>query len=147
MCASPLPPVRKPMALARRVSLFEREIRIKLSSAAVDILFDAAEVLSEGQVQGDGYFGSTMITVDLERAAAAVREACDLASAREVAALAVHDPRVRERAIAMATADAQERAGVLLSQVSIDLRARAIGTRVQLDADVEARITRSSHAS
>ena len=38
-------PGRKPMATARRVSLFEREIRVRLSSAAVEILFELAAVL------------------------------------------------------------------------------------------------------
>ena len=44
------PAARKPMAGVRRVSLFEREIRIKLSGPALEILFDLAAVISEGQL-------------------------------------------------------------------------------------------------
>ena len=55
---------RKPMATARRVSLYEREIRVHLGTAAIEILFASAEVLSEGQRHGARYFGSTMIGID-----------------------------------------------------------------------------------
>jgi hypothetical protein len=131
---------RKPMATARRVALFDREIRITLSGAAVEILFETAEILSEGERRGGGYFGSTMITFDVTRLAALVREACDAASARHVATLALADKRVRERARALAIADAGERAGsgTRLANLSTELRARAVGTRVHLDIDVEA---------
>src|SRR5690606_20428419 len=50
-------PRRKPMRQARRVSLFEREIHVRLSPAAIEILFGAAGVLSEGLVDGDHYYG------------------------------------------------------------------------------------------
>ncbi|HUH04029.1 MAG TPA: hypothetical protein VML75_18660, partial [Kofleriaceae bacterium] len=82
----PFPP-RKPLAMARRVSLFEREIRIKLSSAAIEILFDAASHLSEGQVEHGGFFGSVMVTIDLARAARLMSDPCDDAAARRVADL------------------------------------------------------------
>jgi hypothetical protein len=134
---------RKPMASARKVALFDREIRITLSQAAVEILFESADILSEGERRGDGYFGSTMITLDLTRVASLVREDCDAASARRVAELAMADKRVRERAKALAAADAAERAGTLLQRVDCELRGRAVGTRVHLDVDVEAEIARA----
>src|SRR5205814_10101022 len=61
-------PGRKPAAVARRVSLFEREVRMHLGTAAIEVLFAVAEVLSEGGRDGARYFGSTMITIDLGRA-------------------------------------------------------------------------------
>jgi hypothetical protein len=134
---------RKPMAAARKVALFDREIRITLSQAAVEILFETADLLSEGERRGDGYFGSTMITLDLTRVATLVREDCDAASARRVAELAMADKRVRDRAKALAAADAAERAGTLLARVDCEVRARAVGTRVHLDVDVEAEIARA----
>lgn len=127
------------MASVRRVSLFEREIRWRLSSAAVDLLFELAEVLSEGERRDGGYFGSTMLTMELARVADAVREDCDALSARQVAELLAADPRVATRARAMAIADAELRAGgPRLTAVKIELRARSSGTRVFLDVDVEA---------
>ncbi len=135
--------MRKPMAAARKVALFDREIRTTLSQAAVEILFETADILSEGERRGDGYFGSTMITLDLARVAPLVREDCDAASAKRVAELAMADKRVRERARALAQADAAERAGTLLARVDCELRARAVGTRIHLDVDVEAEIARA----
>jgi hypothetical protein len=134
---------RKPMAAARRVALFEREIRYTLSAAAVEILIETAEVLSEGERRGHGYFGSTMITFDLARLAPHVREPCDAASARHVAALALADTRIQAHARELAAADATERAGAPLASVHTELRARAVGTRVHFDVDVEAEISRA----
>lgn len=135
------------MVAARRVALFEREIRWKLSSAAVEILFERAQVLSEGERRGDGYFGSTMITFDLERARDAVREECDAASARRVAELVARDPRVRARARSLAITEAQARAGGRLARVDVDLRARASGIRVHLDLDVSADLAAASRSA
>ena len=40
---------KKPMARAVRVTLFEREVREKLSVAAIEILLERARILSEGK--------------------------------------------------------------------------------------------------
>jgi len=72
------PPVRKPMARATRIALFEREVRERLSRAALDVVFARADLMSEGQrnVRGgkDGYFGSTMLTIDLASFADVLRD-------------------------------------------------------------------------
>ena len=128
---------RKPSAVARRVSLFEREIRVHLGTAAIEVLFGLAEILSEGQRQGGRYFGSTMITVDLGRARALVREDCDAADARRVAALLEKDARVQARARGLAAAAAAERAGAPLRPVEVELRIRTEGLTVRIDLDVE----------
>src|SRR5215216_2762553 len=75
-------PDRKPIAMARRVSLFDRRVEIRLAPAAYDILFDVAAVLSEGQVEDDRFVGSTMVTVDLDRAASRISDECDAATVR-----------------------------------------------------------------
>lgn len=131
-------PPRKPMAAARRVSLFEREIRVGLSSAAVEILFQLASILSEGSGEDGGYFGSTMITIDLGRAAALVSDPCDAATVRRVAELLAADPRVRERARAVAAAEADRLAGRPLGRAQVDLRVRTSGHHLHMDVDVEA---------
>jgi hypothetical protein len=131
---------RKPMAPARRVSLYEREIRVHLGTAAIDVLFELAEVLSEGQRQGRRYFGSTMLTFDLARARAAVRDACDASDARQIAALLERDARVEARARALACEAAARRAGAPLARVEVEVRVRADGVRVHVDLDVEAEL-------
>ena len=57
------------MARATQIALFEREVRERLSRAALDVVFARAERLSEGQSSVRGgraaYFVSTMLTLDL----------------------------------------------------------------------------------
>ena len=133
-----LPP-KKPMAPVRRVSLFEREIRIRLSSAAIEILFDLASVLSEGAREADGYFGSTMITIDLARASALVSDPCDVSTIRRVAELIAGDARVHARARALAAAEGNRLAGDPLVGAQFDLRVRESGRHLQIDVELEAR--------
>jgi hypothetical protein len=132
---------RKPMAPARRVSLYEREIRVHLGTAAIEVLFDVVEVLSEGGRQGGRYFGSTMLTFDLGRARAALREACDAADARRVAELLEKDARIAARARALALTAAEERVGGRLAAPEVELRVRAEGARVHAILDVEGTIS------
>ena len=131
-------PLKKPMAAARRASLFDREVRVRLSSAAVEILFERASILSEGQVEGGGYYGSTMITMDCARASHLVSEECDASLADQVADLAGTDERVRERARDIAYREARRLATVELYETQIDVRVRASGTHIHFDLDVEA---------
>ena len=133
-------PQRKPMIIARRVSLFQREIRISLSSAAIELLFDLASVLSEGDRAGDAFYGSTMITFDLARAAPSVSEVCDAAVARQLGERLAADPRVTGRARALAVAEAERIAGSCLIDPAVDLRTRVSGAHIELDIDVEARV-------
>lgn len=126
------------MVTARRVSLFQREIRVSLSSAAIEILFDLASVLSEGHTDGGAYFGSTMITFDLSRASDLVSDPCDVAAARRLCDELAADSRVRERARAVAVTEAERVAGAPLTGAAVDLRARASGAHIDLDLDVEA---------
>jgi len=136
--------LRKPMAGARRVSLFEREIHIKLSTPAIEILFDLATVISEGQLEGDGYFGSTMITIDLARAGGVVSDACDARTARRVADLLGADSRIRAQAKRVVVAEAEARAGCKLRSPQVDMSVRATGAHVHIDIDVEATQARAT---
>ena len=127
------------MASVRRVSLFEREIRVGLSSAAIEILFDLAQVLSEGAREPDGYYGSTMITIELARAAALVSDPCDASTVRRLADLVGGDPRVRDRARALAAAEAERLTGGPMVGAQYDLRVRESGRHLHIDVELEAR--------
>jgi hypothetical protein len=126
------------MAVARRVSLFEREVRVRLAPAGLDLLFAEARVLSEGQLDGDRYFGSTMLTIDLARVQERVADECDAACARRVAELAAGDEHVRERARRLAVAAAERRHGALAAP-AVDVHVHRAGRVVHLDLDLEAR--------
>jgi hypothetical protein len=126
------------MAVARRVSLFERHVSIRLSAVGVDVLLGSGTVLSEGSFAGDRYAGSTMITVDLARTQASISDPADAATARRVASLVPADERARTRARKVALAEAHRTAGCALATPSVDLRARAVGHQLHLDLDLEA---------
>lgn len=132
----------RPLRLARRVSLFEREIREHLSRAALDALLVHCELLSEGQEQVRGrqriYAGSTMLTLHLDRVQSLFREPGDAATARRLAALLAGDATARARLKSIATRQAEARTRCKLHEVAVELRVSARGARVLVDADLEA---------
>jgi hypothetical protein len=127
------------MAMARRVSLFEREVAVKLAPVAVELLHDVARILSEGEIAGDVYAGSTMLTVDLARTAQLVSDPPDASTAQKVAFLYAADERCRERARKVAVGEARRMAGCELAAPHIDVESRARGPEVHLSLNVEAR--------
>jgi len=136
-----LPP-RRPMARATRITLFEREVRERLSRAALDLLFARADLISEGQraVRGgrDAYFGSTMLTIDLPDLAMLLRDACDAGTARRLAALLESDEAVARRVQELAARETARVAGTPPREVSTHVAIRAQGAKVFIDVDVEA---------
>jgi hypothetical protein len=133
---------RKPMARAVRVALFEREIKERLSSAAVEILLDRARVLSEGRrsaaaTGGSVFYGSTMLTIDLADAGELVRESCDPATCSRVGALVEGDQRVQRRVRQIAAREAERLAGAPLQARIAEVRVRVQGTLLYIDVDVE----------
>jgi hypothetical protein len=142
--ARPSMPARKPMALATRITLFEREVRERLSKAALDIVFARAELLSEGQrsVRGgkEGYFGSTMLTIDLSSLLDVLRDACDAGTAHRMVALMESDSALPKRIREIAEREAARITGVRLKDIRTHLALRAQGAKVFIDVDVEAGI-------
>jgi hypothetical protein len=126
------------MAMARRVSLFEREVSIKLAPVAVDLLHAAARVLSEGELVGDVYEGSTMLTVDLSRAAHRISDPPDASTAQRVALLYAADDRCRAHARRIALDEARRAAGCDLIGGRVDVESRARGSELLLSLGVEA---------
>lgn len=124
--------------MARRVSLFEREVIVRLAPAAVDLIHGAARVLTEGELTGDFYAGSTMLTIDLAKTAQRVSDPPDASTAQRVALLYAADDRCRDHARRIAVAEAQRMAHCPLDSTTVDLSARARGPEVQLSLDVEA---------
>jgi hypothetical protein len=132
----------KPMARAIRVTLFEREIRERLSVAAVEILLERARILSEGKRSASptaarAYFGSTMITIDVAALADVVREPCDARSAARVADLIRDDARVTRRVHKIAAREAERLADGPVRVRPGEVRVRSQGTLIYVDVDVE----------
>ena len=126
------------MALARRVSLFEREVAIRLAPVAIELVHGAARVLTEGELTGDGYTGSTMLTVELARTADRISDPPDAATARRLAQLDRADERRRDRARRIGLAEAVRVAGGPLAAPHVDVESRARGAELHLCVNVEA---------
>lgn len=128
---------KKPMARAHRPSLFQKEIHHHLSSAAIELLFERAHVLSEGQVDRDRYFGSTMISLDLNRLEHEIADIISAETAARFGELAATDPSLAARAHAIGCAEARRLAGELFDpQVDVGVRTR--GAQLYIDLDIEA---------
>jgi hypothetical protein len=132
------PPPRKPMAMTRRVSLFEREVAVRLAPVAVELLHGAARMLTEGELAGDAYAGSTMLTIDLARTRDRISDRLDASTAQRVAILYAADERCREHARRIAVKEARRIAGCELSTPHIDVESRARGHELHLSLNVEA---------
>ncbi len=126
------------MAMARRVSLFEREVQVRLAPVAVELLHGAARVLSEGALDGDLYAGSTMLTVDLARTVDRISDPPDSSTAQRIAFLYAADERCRDHARRIAAAEARKTAGCELTSQHIDVESRARGAELHLSLNVEA---------
>jgi hypothetical protein len=135
-------PPRKPMVMARRLSVFQRKVEMGLSPTALEMVFEQMRVVSEGHLDGDDYAGSTMISIDLAQLAPRLSDDADASTAHRFAELAPDDARVRQRARAMAFAEARRIAGGTLIQPQIDLEIRARGSVVHFALNVEATLRR-----
>jgi hypothetical protein len=126
------------MAMARRVSLFEREVSIRLAPIAVGLLHDAARVLHEGELTGDIYAGSTMMTVDLANTKHVISDPPDASTAQRIAFLYASDERCREHARRIAITEARRVAGCDIGLPNVDVESRARGAELHLSLNVEA---------
>jgi len=133
---------RRPMARATRIALFEREVRERISRAALELVLGRAEVISEGQrgVRNgrDAYFGSTMLTIDLPALDLLLRDACDAGTARQLAELLEADATAGKRIEELAEAETTRVAGAEPKSVSTHVTIRSQAAKVFIDIDVEA---------
>ena len=135
------------MVMARRVSLFEREVSVRLAPIAIELLHGAARTLTEGELLGDEYAGSTMLTIDLARTADRISDPVDASTAQRVAVLYDADERCRDHARRIAAKEARRIAGTELVAPHIDLESRARGHEVHLSLNVEAQRERRAAGS
>ena len=135
--------VRKPMARASRVSLFHREVRTSLSSAAIEILLGQAQILSEGHGERGHFSGSTMITIDCSSATGWVSDPCDSTTVKQLSDLLLRDDRFRESARVLGEREARRIAGHKLGPIQIEISLRSSGRTLYVDVDVEATPTQA----
>lgn len=138
----PLTVEPKPMARVTRVTLFEREVRARLSNAALELLLGRAQVLAEGRradapTARKAFFGSIMITLDLATLEGDVRDPLTPETAARIAERMQSDARVARWLRRLAENEASRLAGAPIRVHSADVRVRCEGARVLVDIDVE----------
>ncbi|MEM9070177.1 MAG: hypothetical protein AAGE52_16840 [Myxococcota bacterium] len=131
------------LAKATRGSrLRERIAGVALSRQAEETIFQTAEVMSEGSVregpEGATYFGSTMLTVDLERLRQTWRGALDTLDRERLRRAVEGSVRVKLRAMRIARAEAAHRLpdrsfGTAAVETVVHLR----GSQLHIDVDLE----------
>lgn len=124
-------------------------------------MFEHAEVLTEGSAERDealeredprrgrggsvSFFGSTMITIDLDRVGDRLR-GLDAPGAREALRdVVASSVRVRLRAMRIACAEVARRVPEReFGTAQVEITASLVGSRLHLDVDVEVPLDRSS---
>jgi len=131
------------MATAATIPLVEREVRERLGEAAIELLFEHARVFAEGgpargPTGGQAFFGSVMMTIELDAVASLIREAPSAELTARLAALMERDARVRTRLRALAETEAGRLAGAKVRVHSADVRVRADhdARRILIDVDI-----------
>lgn len=139
----------KPLAKIRRRPFLVRRSQAVLSRALEQLLFDHADVLSEGGLRVAGshgtYFGSTMISIAFARIESEV--SLTRALRAEFVRIVEGSVRVRLRAMRLARAEAARRVrdGTLGTAVC-DVRVRDDGKHLHIDVDLEAEVRVSFRA-
>lgn len=126
------------MAMTRRISLFEREVAVRLAPVALELLHGAARMLTEGELADDAYAGSTMLTIDLARTADRISDPPDASTAQRVAMLYAADARCRDHARRIAIKEARRIAGCELTATLVDIESRARGPELHLSLNIAA---------
>ena len=146
--------IKGPVRARRGPTIVERRSE-SLSREAEELLFRAAEVLSEGGVRdagidgqpGASWFGSTMITFDLARVEASLRGPIDDASRARLARIVEGSVRVRLRATRMARHEVARRLpDRVLGTAQVETRVRIVGDKLHVDIDLEVPLRVSSRA-
>lgn len=130
-------------ARATRGAALRRQQGWALTREAEEALFASADVLNEGQLRHghDGrasYFGSLMVTFDLDATFRRLREPRTGPLTAELLAAVDGSVRVRLRAMRMACAEAARRVPELpLGTAQVETRVRLEGGVILLDVDFE----------
>jgi hypothetical protein len=139
--ASPLAAPR--WAKVEKIRLIRREVRETLGIGAIDLLLARADVVIEGDraPTHDGrVYATFMITIDLKRCIADVRDPADAATAERLAELLADADVLRDRMLRMATAHLSSIAARAEDEleISLEISVRHDGTRVLVDGDAVA---------
>lgn len=140
----------RPLARALRGPALLRRTYVVLGREVEEAIFRRAEVLSEGGCRvgpagRDAYFGSTMISVDLDHLRSHWRGEFDTKARAALAAAVDGSARVRLRAMRLARAEAARRVpGRAFGTAQVEIRVRLNRDQLHIDVDLEVPLGLSS---
>ena len=133
------------MAFARRVSLFRRQIVESLSPAGLELLLASSNRISEGQVTSRGrYYGTTMLTIDLEHTGEKVQDVQDVSTASRLARHIEQERSALQQVVRLAVREAGNVAGSQILKPAAEVEIRVEGQRILVDVDLEGNVELAS---
>ncbi len=133
----PVRAVKSPIVRERHHSALDRRTE--------ELLFRHSEVMTEGSVRDGVWYGSTMITFDLDRVAGELRGPLDAAARAALVAAFAGSVRVRIRAMRIARAEVARRCpDQKLGTASVETRVELRNGKLLLDVDLEVPFSVSS---
>lgn len=135
-------PKLKPMVSTRKVSLFRREIKERISPPAFEILIGAADVIAEGSFDTSEtdtplFLGSILIKVDLSACDSFIRDPLDAAAAKRLTQMILSDPIAREVLAELALREAERSAGCALFELQTEMDASHHGNELRISIELE----------
>ncbi len=132
---------KRPMAFVRRVSLFRRQIVESLSPAGLELALASSSRISEGQVTSRGrYYGTTMITIDLESTGETVQDVQDVSTASRLARHLEQERSAMQQVVRLAVREASNVAGSRILKPAAEVEIRVKGHRILVDVDLEGHV-------
>ncbi|MBI2893151.1 MAG: hypothetical protein HYY06_06330 [Deltaproteobacteria bacterium] len=133
----------RPLAKALRLDVVHRTQASRIAPGIVELVLSRASVISEGAVRSgiagrETYFGSSMLTIDLEDLAKELRVPVDARLAEDLARRLPFSAHLKVHALRIARDEAERRVpGRSADRFSAELKVRAAATRLEVDVDVE----------
>ena len=136
------------MAFARRVSLFRRQIVESLSPAGLELLLASSNRISEGQVTSRGrYYGTTMLTIDLEHTGEKVQDVQDVSTASRLARHMEQEPAALQQVVRLAVREAGNVAGSPIRKPAAEVEIKVEGHKILVDVDLEGNVEPASKSN
>lgn len=129
-----------------RVSLFSDPDRKRITPWCIGLILEASEQLSEGEVRSEAsgqeiYFGSTMLTCDLNRLAGRIREKINPELPDLLSRALSSSPLFHTIALRIGRIELERRIGNRLpSHAEGDVRIKPLGCSLLIDIDTECRL-------
>jgi hypothetical protein len=133
---------KRPMASVSTIRLISRQVIERLSVAGVELILAKAKKITEGQVADDAqYFGSTMVTIDLEQLDLLISDTCDVLTANRLTEQLTEEADSLGLLKALAKREARRVAQREFETIEIDIRVRSEGHWIFVDMDVEGSVS------